>query len=225
MCDNKEPLPVRVIKDGNLSSFERKTITLGWVGLIVAFLSLTAAAAAAYFIHQQFSEMTTQTGILQSQLTQQQNAFKVTERAWISLYATQFEYVKDAQRIPRADAILKIINTGPSPAFGIHMWRCAEVRASEPAIGSEPEARPPCIVEDIGIMGTNISVSFEMPDRTQPIEPNSLAVTPYERGRHLYVWGKVTYKVLAEDKQHFTSFCLLNAGNQLAPCEKGNEAN
>lgn len=59
-----KPIRVEVIKDDDLSNFEKKTVSLGKYGLIVAVASLLAACAAAVFVYQQFKEMAAQTEFL-----------------------------------------------------------------------------------------------------------------------------------------------------------------
>ncbi len=49
-----QPIAVRIIKDVELSTFERKTIRYGAVGILVAFLALVAACITAYWIYEQF---------------------------------------------------------------------------------------------------------------------------------------------------------------------------
>ncbi len=66
-----EPLLVRVIKDDELGTFERKTIRYGVLGIVVASLALSAACVSAYFIYGQFTEMAKQTGILAESLKKQ----------------------------------------------------------------------------------------------------------------------------------------------------------
>ena len=78
--------------------------------------------------------------------------------------------------------------------------------------------------DNLGIMGTNIPVSYEMTDTNQAISEGSLPKFSAVIGRHFYVWGEITYDLFSKDKKHFTSFCLLNAADQLAPCSNGNDA-
>lgn len=59
-----QPVSVSFIRDDELSRFEKKTVTFGRWGLIVAGLSFVAACTAAYFVYEQFAEMNLQTGIL-----------------------------------------------------------------------------------------------------------------------------------------------------------------
>ena len=61
-CD--EPLSVKVIKDDELSSFERITVRYGYWGIVFAFVSLVIASYAAYCVFQQFKEMAAQTELL-----------------------------------------------------------------------------------------------------------------------------------------------------------------
>ena len=193
-------------------------ITIGEVGMLI----LTGVIATSTYYYTKYASG--QWNAMERGLTQQQSHFSTTERAWVSVSATSFMYVKDEQGIPRADSIIKFMNTGPSPAFNIHIWRCSQVRESEPSLDAGPSGTPPCLGNDLGILGTNILLSFEMPDRTQAVAKGSLPKNPYAPGRHLYVWGKITYDIFSKDGRHFTNFCLLNANTQLAPCSKGNNA-
>jgi hypothetical protein len=168
-----------------------------------------------------------QLNVMKDSLKQQQDTFGITERAWISMWGSGFFYITDQQGIPRADSSVIIKNTGVSPAFTVHVWRCAQVRDNPPVIDQEPESVPPCIAQDLGIVGSGVPVSFEVPDVTQPIAKDSLPKTVFGPGRHFYVWGKVTYRVFGiTGSEHFTSFCLINGspGNGFGPCAKGNDA-
>ncbi len=104
------PVLVRIIEDDELSLFERRTVTFGGVGILIAAFSAIAASAAAYFVFQQFKEMADQTellsrsaeqarkdskesgaatarqlSLLQGQLTQQEDAIRLDQRAWVSV--------------------------------------------------------------------------------------------------------------------------------------------
>jgi hypothetical protein len=108
MANDKKPLSVRVIGDGELSLFERKTVRFGYWGVVIGGLSLLAACAATYLVFQQFKEIAKQTdllgmaarqaridsnengkatakqlSILQGQLTQQRQALEVDQRPWL----------------------------------------------------------------------------------------------------------------------------------------------
>jgi hypothetical protein len=67
-CD--APLSVRVIKDNELSSFERITVRYGYWGIVFAFVSLVIAIYAADCVFQQFKEMAAQTELLSRGATQ-----------------------------------------------------------------------------------------------------------------------------------------------------------
>lgn len=156
-----------------------------------------------------------------------QDQTKQYQRAWISVWGTTFLYVKDAQGVPRADSNITIKNTGLSPAFRIRVWDCGQVRDFPPVVGREPSSVPPCIVQDLGIIGPTIPATFEIPDITKPIAENSLPKTVFDKEPHFYVWGKITYRVVGESEEHFTSFCLLNGSPRsgMGPCSRGNDAN
>jgi hypothetical protein len=101
-----EPLLIRVVDEP--SRFERRTITLGWLGLFLGFLSFLAAIIAGGLIYHQWLEMNAQTGfmnraaiqarkdsadsgiaaanqltILRGQLTQQTEALRMDQRPWL----------------------------------------------------------------------------------------------------------------------------------------------
>jgi hypothetical protein len=60
----KQPVRVDVIKDEELTRFEKKTVRFGYWGLIIASCSLLAACIAAWGVFQQFKEMASQTELL-----------------------------------------------------------------------------------------------------------------------------------------------------------------
>jgi type II secretory pathway pseudopilin PulG len=62
--DRRKPLQVEVIEDDELSRFEGLTIRFGKVGLVISALALLAATLAAYYVFQQFKEMSAQTELL-----------------------------------------------------------------------------------------------------------------------------------------------------------------
>jgi hypothetical protein len=245
-----EPLLVRVVEDDELNSFEQKTVLFGKWGVGVAALSLLAASVAGFYVFQQFREMSAQTdlasraarqaridaaasgrdfakqiGMLQAQINQQTDAVNLTERAWVTIFAGDFRYVPDRQKIERVESMIYFRNSGRTPAFNVHTWRCNKVLEKEPIVRNGPPKNSGCIENDSGIMGTNIPISFEMPDFNDVVPANSLPDSMFAKGRpHYYVWGEVTYMTLSKDKTHFTSFCMLNAGKTLGPCSKGNDA-
>jgi hypothetical protein len=59
-----QPLRVDLIKDGELTSFEKKTVRLGYWGSIIAACSLVAACVAAWVVFGQFKEMAGQTDLM-----------------------------------------------------------------------------------------------------------------------------------------------------------------
>jgi hypothetical protein len=122
--------------------------------------------------------------------------------------------------------MMVVQNTGHSPAFDVHIWRCGEVRSTEPVVGKESPNKKRCLSNGSGVLGPTAQVNFEIPDLVHTVPADDLATSAFQRDRpHLYVWGKITYRILAQDKQHFTSFCILTAGTSvMAPCEKGNDA-
>lgn len=64
------PLPVKVVRDEELSQFEKITLRYGRWGLIIAGLSLIAASTATYFVLKQFREMAQQTTLLSASAEQ-----------------------------------------------------------------------------------------------------------------------------------------------------------
>jgi hypothetical protein len=60
----KEPLQVRIISGDELTSFERKTVSFGWYGLLIAGASFIAALIAALVFFSQLKEMSKQTDLL-----------------------------------------------------------------------------------------------------------------------------------------------------------------
>jgi len=123
------PYVVQLIERSGLSRFEKRTIFLGWFGVGLGFLSLLAACAAAFYIYGQFTEMRMQTKILsdsssdaacatakqlalmQGQLTQQQDAFKVTERARVVL-----KYEQAGKVVNESQTIFSLKNSGLTSA-------------------------------------------------------------------------------------------------------------
>ncbi len=238
------------MNDDGLSTFERRTVFIGIVGIFLAALSMAAALVAGYFVYQQFKQMEVannvadiasrrarydsdktaivtarQLAILQGQLTQQQAALNLTERAWITLVTAEFRYHADRQNVDRVDSMISFTNTGPTPAFNIHVWRCSEVLARDPDIRRQPSSGDKrCVESDMGILGTRSPISFETPDFTQVVPKDSLPTSVFAKAPHYYVWGKLTYYTLSKDKRHFLSFCLLNGPQSMGPCAKGNDA-
>jgi hypothetical protein len=120
---SKRPLDVYVVRDEESSTFEKRTILLGVVSLGIAALSLSAAIIAGFLVYHQWWEMNAQTGymnraalqartdsatserataaqlaLMQGQLTQQQEAFKATERARVALKFEQAGKVIDESK-------------------------------------------------------------------------------------------------------------------------------
>jgi hypothetical protein len=176
-----------------------------WLPVFINIMLLVVVVSQAVYAYRQWQEM------------------KRAERAWVVVHDTGFAYVKDLHQVPRAGAVVGFINTGPSPAFRVTGVICAQVRSTEPGIEERPSEN--CRANRLGIMGSNVAIKFDAGDPTQEIPENSLPSTAYEPGPHLYVWGRVDYETFAKDGTHFTSFCLLSAGKQLAPCTNGNDGN
>jgi hypothetical protein len=177
-----------------------------WLPIIINALLLVVVVSQAAYAYRQWQEM------------------RVAERAWITPSSTNFRYTKDKQGIERVESMIQFRNTGSTPAFNVHIWRCNKVLKSEPAIKNDLVGDSGCIDSDLGIMGTNIPISFETPDFTDVVPTDSLPMSVFTKGSHYYIWGVVTYITLSKDKTHFISFCLLNAATSLGPCSKGNDA-
>jgi hypothetical protein len=248
LAENKEPLLVRVIEDDELSQFERKTVRVAWWGFGIAVLSLVATVCAGIVFYRQFTEMAKQTTILsasfekqkidsaasevtasaqltilQGQLTQQQAATRLEQRAWISIVGTGLDYrTSDRTGLLNARGIIDIMNSGRSPALNVHMWRCAEVMEHEPSVDSGIRKTPGCSTKRIGVQGPGVPIKMQETDDTQVVVKDSLPVNPEAPGSHLYVWGVITYKDIFGGKYHFTKFCFVSAYPQLTTCKNGN---
>lgn len=62
--EDRGPLPIRVIEDDELSTFERRTVRLGYWGVVIGSLSLLAACVAGFLVYHQWWEMNSQTGYM-----------------------------------------------------------------------------------------------------------------------------------------------------------------
>ncbi|MDE3185950.1 MAG: hypothetical protein KGM96_00320 [Acidobacteriota bacterium] len=60
----KDPIRVEIVKDEELTRFEKKTVRFGYWGVVIASCSLIAACVAAWMVFQQFKEMATQSDLL-----------------------------------------------------------------------------------------------------------------------------------------------------------------
>jgi hypothetical protein len=149
-----------------------------------------------------------------------------TSRAWVVVRTTKFGYLKDESHVDRVSSNVELTNTGPSPAFNVRGWRCAQVLAQEPSITeTEPTQYPKdCITDDLGMIGKDIPVTLHVNDLTQKIAPNSLSKDMRASREHFYAWGYYTYDVTPPDRRHFMSFCLVNSGGGLGACRQGNKA-
>ena len=149
----------------------------------------------------------------------------MSTRAWVVVAATSFYYFPDSSGTERAGAMFDIENTGTSSATKVSIWRCAKVRADEPRADELTAAfmssDQDCTHTLIGVMGKSIPIKLQVSDRTSVVPKNSLP-SMSEKGPHFYTWGRIEY--YTDEKEHFTSFCLLNGDNQLGPCSQGNDA-
>jgi hypothetical protein len=142
MGGGKEPLRVGAVKDIDLTSFEKKTIRIGWLGFGVAALSLVAAIVVGIVFFLQFREMKRQTGVLsdsfekqkedsadasvatakqiaimQGQLTQAQYSARLDQRAWIEFEPIKPKPYKDSTEFHTYELFPK--NTGKTAARDI----------------------------------------------------------------------------------------------------------
>jgi hypothetical protein len=60
----KQPVRVELIKDREPTNFEKKTVRIGYWGLVIAFSSLLAASVAAWVVYGQLREMAGQTDLM-----------------------------------------------------------------------------------------------------------------------------------------------------------------
>lgn len=150
----------------------------------------------------------------------------MSTRAWVVVAATSFSYFSDSSGVERAGAIFDIENTGNSSATQVSIWKCAKVRADEPHANELTNvfmsSDQDCTHAFIGVMGKSVPVKLMVSDRTSVVPKNSLPSMP-EAGSHFYTWGRITY--YTNEKEYFTSFCLVNAKDQLGPCSQGNDGN
>jgi hypothetical protein len=187
-----------------------------WTDKLIALATIVIAAATVI----QGYELVTGSGDTHK-LADSTNA---VARAWVVVRATKFGYLNDASGKAVVSSIVELANTGPSPAFNVRGWRCAQVLSHEPSINSEPKDLPDCVEDDIGMIGKDIPTTMHVNDLTQTVPQNSLSRDTHDQsGKHFYAWGYFTYDVVSKDRRHFVSFCLLNAGDQLGSCPHGND--
>jgi hypothetical protein len=93
----------------DVSHFERKTVLLGWIGVSLAFLSLLAACAAAFYVYKQF-------GAIQRQIRDADDTAKRQFRAYVSFEQGWVERSKDGKT---ATAFIQLKNFGQTPAYYI----------------------------------------------------------------------------------------------------------
>jgi hypothetical protein len=191
-----------------------------WLGFSVSFLALIFAGIAAFYAYGQMKAANGQMAAAQAQVSLIQRE----QRAWIGIKETSFRYFAVAPKVPRAEAFITISNAGITPAFRTEVFHCSQVRDTEPDIELRPEGV--CGNDRLGLLIKDVVTTLELPDLSQSIEPNTLAANTGDSGRHLYVWGKISYETADRDGIHTTTFCLLNGASQLGPCTHGgNDAN
>jgi hypothetical protein len=191
-----------------------------WLPIIISALILIVVAVQAYIYRRQWEAMKNQGDLMAKQLKQSSGALKITERAWIFAEGTSFNYFKDANTIERAAVGVVFRNTGRTPAFNVELTDCVEVREVAPSIEQRNPAK--CRTKQLGVIGPN--TTFTVNNYSEEVVPrDSLEKVFYKPGRHLYYWGKITYKTFSDDIG-WTSFCYVNADKQLAPCDEGNDA-
>ena len=231
----KEPLLVRVVEDSEFSKFERKTILVGGLGIFVAFLALVAVSVTARFIFNQFGEMAKQTGILQKsfdkqkadsdataittgqqlgilqgQLTQQTNAMKLDERAWVSVVNPQpkvFEIGKTAVFVARLQ------NTGKTPALA-----CRQILATMMSFPDKKQVFPIGPIIPCGTLppGTSNTLEFYIPEIIHSGDIELLG----RKSEQILIYAKVFYQDVF-GKTHITESCnqLKMPRGQFAACE------
>jgi len=194
-----------------------------WTDWLIAIFT-AVIAATSYLQWREIRSGSFDTHTLAEAAKKQADAALLNLRAWIAVKDTRFNYFTDKQGIPRAGARLQLTNTGPSPGFGLQIWLCGQIRLDEPSVDIFPTEGQNCIIDEIGMIGKDIPITFNIPEPSQAVPKNSLAASSFEKGPHYYVWGKITYDIYPKDRRHFTSVCFLNGTDQLAPCSKGNNA-
>lgn len=174
-----------------------------YLPIIINGLLLGVVAVQAFYAFTQWSEMRT------------------AQRAWVVVNATGFQYITvPSTGQATAVASAHFVNTGPSPAFGARIEHCVQALDKEPQVTMRPSGA--CSEHYLGVMGTNVPAKLDLPDKIQQIPKDSLAIGA-EPGRHLYLWGEIGYRTFTGDREHHTTFCLMNSGNMLAPCQRGND--
>jgi hypothetical protein len=208
---NDRPKRKRSEKEGQ--NMERVRITDKWIAAATVVIALTTIV--------QGYEMVTGSGdthkLAESTLA--------ASRAWVVVQGTGFEFTKD-KNFPRG--VVALADSGNSPAFGLHGWRCVEIRGDEPPLQDGRLQKSPtavCLSIAGGTLGNGIPI--KMSDFVPTQVPANFSKDTEGVGPHFYFWGLVTYDIYPSDgKRHSTSFCLRNGGNQLSACSEGGyEAN
>lgn len=160
---------------------------------------------------------------LQRQIHEAQESGVTSTRAWMAVQATSFEYSENKDGPTSATGHVIVMNTGPTPAFNIHLWRCAEVRPNDPSENELQIPKENCLQQDIGMAGKDIPIKLNGSVILDQATKDSLSADSNNHAvPHFYMWGTITYDIAVKDRKHFTSFCLLNGVSQLGACVKGN---
>jgi hypothetical protein len=239
MEDEREPFSIRIIKDDELSTFERQTVRLGFWGVMASFLSLGAASVAAYVVFQQFKEMSAQTEllnrgarqaridsansaastanqlrVLQDQLAQQQNAMILDQRAWLGIRDISLSHPLVAGHA--VDFVINAFNSGRTPALHVVLEKLS--------VGTD-ETHPDVVTTrvDQSVVAPNGSILI---NGTVGSQADAQLIDALISGdAKIYVRGRIVYQDIFK-KPHKILFCAywLARGKSLTfyNCKSGN---
>ncbi|MGD1096774.1 MAG: hypothetical protein ABSB35_32875 [Bryobacteraceae bacterium] len=237
-CDNKSEYEVDALPDTKDSktatppgnepkssadkAADRTATATVWIAIFTIILALVSG-----FTLYEVIEGGTDTHALAVAAGKQAEAATTANRAWIVVKGTSFGYIKDKTGVDRASSIVVLTNTGPSPAFHVKIWRCAQVRSTEPQVESTMPGDFPTDCDDseiLGEIGKDVPEIMHVNDISQVVPKNSLVENWHDNGKRFYAWGHITYQIFPDDgKVHFLNFCLANSLNQLTACRNGND--
>lgn len=124
----QEPLPIHIVKDDELSQFERKTVFFGFWSIVIASVSLIAAISAAFFIYQQFKEMASQTNLAGIAARQARVDSKESSKQFqhqLALLQSQVVAASEQNRLVREAARGRVMFTE---------WRLVQAQAGLPLV-------------------------------------------------------------------------------------------
>jgi hypothetical protein len=264
--NSKNPFYVYVQGDKELSTFEKRTVFLGYVGIGIAVFSLLAACVAGYFVYHQWREMNAQTGymnraakqartesatsavstaqqlkILQGQLTQQEKAMELDQRAWVGVpeFATIGGSLSpDGNIFSFSGLNIMLRNSGKTPALNLSVVNLEFSEDSRKRIeGYDTE-----IFRQIP-KGLRKGFVGDLFPSQQVLAPGASLPIGASQGNHWtiaydsvidskrrfnipYILGKITYTDIFSGKKHVTEFCFeRNAGTNFVLCPRGNWMN